>query len=100
MPSAGWLDANVDAATIAGRADSFPVLREMVAAGQGRAILRCSATRTATGAEIDDVLPPMAVDVWVASHADLAEVPRIRAVRAMLVRALAAAPEMARDRDG
>jgi len=37
----------------------------------------------------------MHVDVWVASHADLAQVPRIRAVRDMLLRALANALEMA-----
>lgn len=94
-PSA-WLDRNVGKAEIAGRADSFPVLREMAAAGQGRAILPCvlgDGDRRLV--RIDDILPQMHVDVWVASHADLAQVPRIRAVRDMLLRALANALEMA-----
>ena len=34
-------------------------------------------------------LPEMRVELWVASHADLADVPRIKAVREMLFTALA-----------
>ncbi len=91
-----WLDRNIAEADIAGRADSFPVLREMAAAGQGRAILpSVLGDPDARLVRLDDILPPMLVDVWVASHVDLAEVPRIRAVREMLLRALAGTPEMA-----
>jgi hypothetical protein len=36
------------------------------------------------------VMPEMMVDVWVASHVDLTDVPRIRAVRRLLVEGLAA----------
>lgn len=94
-PSA-WLDDHVADAEIAGRADSFPVLREMAAAGQGQAILPCLlGDADARLVRRAGLLPEMYVDVWVASHADLAEVPRIKAVRAMLLRALADAPEMA-----
>ena len=91
-----WLDRNVAEEAIAGRADSFPVLREMAAAGQGRAILPCLlGDGDRRLARLDGLLPAMAVDVWVASHTDLADVPRIRAVRDMLLRALAETPEMA-----
>ena len=91
-----WLDGHVAEADIAGRADSFPVLREMAANGQGRAILPCvlgDGDRRLT--RDDGLFPAMFVDIWVASHADLADVPRIRAVRDMLVCALAEAPELA-----
>ena len=94
-PSA-WLDDNVSEEEVAGWADSFPVLREMAASGQGRAILPCvlgDGDRRLV--RVHGLLPEMNVDIWVASHADLADVPRIRAVRDMLVRALADAPELA-----
>ena len=91
-----WLDNNVSEADIAGRADSFPVLREMAAAGQGRAILpMVLGDPDPRLVRHDEILPKMSIDVWVASHADLADVPRIKAVREMLLRALAGAPEMA-----
>ncbi len=38
----------------------------------------------------DGILPDLGVKIWVASHADLADVPRIRGVRRMLADALAA----------
>lgn len=91
-----WLDEHVGEAEIAGRADSFPVLREMAAAGQGRAILpQVLGDPDTRLVRLDDILPRMQVDIWVASHADLADVPRIRAVREMLLRTLASAPEIA-----
>ena len=69
--------------------DSFVVLREMAAAGQGRAILPCVlGDGDPRLVRLDGMMRPAAVDVWVASHVDLAEVPRIRAVRNLIVRAL------------
>ncbi len=98
---ASWLNANVSEAEIAGRADSFPVLREMAVAGQGRAILpQVLGDPDGRLVRLDDILPPMQVDIWVASHADLADVPRIRAVRELLLRSLASLPEIAPAQSG
>ncbi len=74
---------------LAGAADSFLVLREMAAAGQGRAMLPCvlgesDARLVRIGTET------ATVPIWVASHADLADAPRLAAVRRRLGRALAA----------
>lgn len=73
----------------AGKADSFLTLRELAAASLGRAILPCilgdadPRLRREKGG-----MPEIAVDIWVASHNDLADVPRIRAVREHLVAAI------------
>ncbi len=86
---AAWLAEAVPADEIAGRADSFVVLREMAAAGQGRAVLPCVlGDDDPRLVRLDGVMPPVQVDLWVASHHDLAELPRIKAVRRMLAEAL------------
>ena len=90
---AAWMAENLSDDDLCGRADSFPVLCEMAAAGQGRTILP-----TVLGdadprlVRLEGLVPEMSIKVWVASHVDLAEVPRIRAVRDMLARALAGGP--------
>jgi len=72
-------------------ADSFVTLREMAAAGLGRAILPCVlGDCDARIRRIPPSLDAHSVDIWVASHTDLANVPRVRAVRDYLCRALAA----------
>lgn len=83
-------------APIAARSDSFPVLREMAAAGQGRAILPCIlGDPDPRLVRLDGLIPATAVDLWVASHVDLAEVPRIRAVRDLIIAGLErAAPRL------
>ncbi|MEC7760528.1 MAG: LysR family transcriptional regulator [Pseudomonadota bacterium] len=83
-------------APIAARSDSFAVLREMAAAGQGRAILPCIlGDPDPRLVRLDGLIPPTAVDLWVASHVDLAEVPRIRAVRDLIIAGLErAAPRL------
>ncbi|MBV7409850.1 LysR family transcriptional regulator [Maritimibacter sp. DP1N21-5] len=74
---------------IGATSDSFVVLREMAAAGQGRAILPCIlGDGDPRLVRLDGMMAPTKVDIWVASHVDLAEVPRIRAVRDLIVRAL------------
>ncbi len=95
-----WIGEEVDAALIVGAADSFPVLREMAATGQGMAILpRFMGQEDERLEEVSDTLPDMAVDIWVASHVDLADVPRIAETRRGLARALAAiAPRLAGNR--
>ena len=72
-------------------ADSFIVMREMAAAGMGRAVLpallgeqdvRLRRIETNGG----DVPPP--VPLWVISHEDLAHAPRLRRLRKQIAQAL------------
>lgn len=90
-----WLADNVDPEMIGDKSDSFMSLREMVARGRGRAILP-----TYVGdadprlSVVAGVLPAMQVDIWVASHADLANVPRIAAMRRLLADQLRANAEL------
>lgn len=87
---ATWLDEAVPPETITGRSDSFVVLREMAAAGQGRAVLPCVlGDDDPRLVQLESAMPDIAVDLWVVSHADLADVPRIRRLRDMLAEALA-----------
>ena len=89
--ASAWLDANVDPAHIVGAADSFLILREMAAAGQGRAILPCFlGDGDPRLIRLHSVVPRMSVNLWVASHVDLADTPRIRSVRDLLADALRA----------
>lgn len=86
-----WIETHVDPRDFAGAADSFLVLREMVAAGQGVAIL--PAILGEGDARLEprpDLFPGISVPIWVASHVDLAGVPRLAQVRARLVGALGA----------
>lgn len=86
---ARWLAEEIAPDTILGRSDSFVVLREMAAAGQGRAVLPCIlGDDDPRLVRLDGAMPEMSVDLWVASHTDMADVPRIRAVREMLAAAL------------
>jgi DNA-binding transcriptional LysR family regulator len=87
--AADYMRVAAAGATLAGAADSFLVLREMAAAGQGRAMLPCvlgegDARLVRMGSAV------VTVPIWVASHADLADAPRLAAVRRRLGRALAA----------
>ncbi len=83
--AAVWLERNVAASRISGGADSFLILREMAAMGQGRAILPCCLGEgDARLIRLPGLLPEMSVDIWVASHVDLADTPRIRLVRDLL----------------
>ena len=89
-PAATWMDQNLAPELIAGGADSFVMLREMIAEHLGRAILPCCLgdmdPRLVRTAEA----PPMSVPIWVASHADLADAPRLRSLRSQLVEGLRA----------
>ena len=88
---ASWLTANVPAEALAGAADSFVTLRELAAAGMGQAVLPCILGDEDPRLELrSGILPETAVDIWVASHVDLTDVPRIRAVRRLLIEGLAA----------
>ncbi len=72
-------------------ADSFMTLRELAAGGLGQAILPCLlGDADPRLVRLKDAMPEMKVDIWAASHVDLADVPRIRAVREHLAEALRA----------
>lgn len=87
---ARWIAANVDPARIAAGADSFPVLREMAAAGLGQTILPAILAAGDPRLELADGFDPVAVPIWVASHNDLAQVPRIAEARRIFCDALVA----------
>lgn len=88
---AEWLEALVREEEFVAKADSFLTLREMVAAGLGKAILP-----TVLG-DADPRIQTVGQDfrqkpvpIWVASHSDMAEIPRIRSVSVLLLEALRA----------
>lgn len=84
-----WLADAVEPSRLAASADSFLVLRELAAAGLGTAILPCFlADGDPRLRRRDGLAPPMAVQIWVASHADLADVPRLARLRANIAAAL------------
>lgn len=86
-----WLKEIAPEKNIVGRADSFAVLLEMVAAGQGRSILPTFICRDDPRVvRVNYPLPDFWLPLWVASHTDLADAPRIAAVRARLAEALRA----------
>ncbi len=89
--AADWIKAEVAPKDISGAADSFVILREMAATGQGRAVLPCilgdgDARLVRQRAHFPDLTVPL----WVASHVDLSDAPRLATVRARLGKALAA----------
>jgi DNA-binding transcriptional LysR family regulator len=89
--AADWLKDAIATQELAGAADSFVTLREMVAAGQGRAVLPCIlGDDDARLIRLPEAMPDIVVPVWVASHVDLADAPRIAAVRSRLAEALRA----------
>lgn len=94
---ARWLAENVAPEQTGDGADSFLTLREMAALGRGRAILPCFlGDADPRLVRLAGLVPPMSVDIWVASHADLAHVPRFARLRRLLTEALAAeAPRLA-----
>lgn len=86
---AGWMGTALGAEKVWGGADSFLTLTQMAAAGMGQAILPCVLGDEDPALERrHGIFPPTSVDIWVASHADLTEVPRLRAARALLTEAL------------
>lgn len=87
-----WMNEQVGRTEIVARAGSFPILREMVAAGHGKAVLpQLLANDDPRLVRLPEDLPPMEAGIWVTSHVDMADVPRIKAVRDMLIDALPAA---------
>lgn len=87
---ARWMAETLGAEAQSDGADSFLTLRELAALGRGMAVLPAFVGDADPRLErVPGLLPPLSVDVWVASHADMAAVPRIALLRRLLVRAIA-----------
>ena len=85
-----WFADTVPEAELAGGADSFPVLRALAEAGLGRVVLPCILGDASEVLERAGGGPEaVSVPVWVASHVDLAEAPRLRQMRAAIMAGLA-----------
>lgn len=89
-PAARWIAENIPAEKLGGGAENFATIREMTATGLGLgAMPNYIGESDARLERIWGVLPELSVPIWVACHADLADVPRIKAVRNYLSDALA-----------
>lgn len=85
-----WMADSLSDSDITHGADSFMTLRELAVQGRGLAILpRFLGDSDARLTRVIGMLPPLSVDIWVASHVDLASVPRIALMRRLLTEALA-----------
>lgn len=86
---AQWLRERVRAEDMGPGADSFLVLREMVAAGLGRTFLPCILGDGFKGLQrIAGDWPLQEYTIWVACQPEMAGSPRMRAVRKILIEAL------------
>ncbi len=91
--SGEWNETQIKENEQANGSDSFVVLREMVAQRLGRAVLPDVLGQNDPRLEKIDLLPPHTeIPLWVASHADFGDSPRLRKVREMLAAALQAHP--------
>lgn len=80
--AAVWMAANISDDDIVMGADSFLVLREMAKAGTGIAVLPAYVGDTARGLErLPGLMPRISVPIWVSTHKDMRDVPRIHVVR-------------------
>jgi DNA-binding transcriptional LysR family regulator len=86
--AADWMEQTHGPNDMSGGADSFLVLREMTAAGMGQSVLPCYVGDPDPRLQRIADAPHMTVPIWVASHADLADAPRLRTLRKQLVDAL------------
>lgn len=86
---AKWMEKEVPPNLIVQGGDSFMVLRELAALGQGKALLPCLVGETdARLKRLPEGPPDLSVSIWVASQADLADTARFRVVRDLLAEAL------------
>ncbi|MBV1896537.1 MAG: LysR family transcriptional regulator [Rhodobacteraceae bacterium] len=83
---AKWMRETLPTDQIIQGADSFLVLKELAVFGAGMSILPHFIGREDPRLiEIPDIMPDTNIDIWVASHSDLKNSPRIRAGQAMLL---------------
>jgi len=87
---AKWMEKNVPETKINQSSDSFLVLRELIAEGQGKAMLPSFLGDTDPRLNRQSDSPPdLNVGIWVASQEDLADTARFQIVRELLIEGLA-----------
>lgn len=87
--AAKWVDENIKPTKRTIAADSFLTLREIAALGRGIAVLPCFVgDPDGRLTRLDDIMPRLAVPVWVARHADAVETQQMRAVQSRLIQFL------------
>jgi molybdate transport repressor ModE-like protein len=88
-PQGRWETANVPPGRVAFRTNSRAVFLEWVAAGAGVGVLPCGLAAQAPDLiALSDALPELTVPLWVLTHPDLAQTPRVRAVVDFLAEAV------------
>ncbi|MFY0691531.1 MAG: LysR family transcriptional regulator [Paracoccaceae bacterium] len=91
-----WMEKTLRRTEIGAGSDSFVILRELVAAGAGRALLPRILGEADPRLEPDSfAAPDLSVDIWVASQSEFAHTAKVQAVCGMLVRGLARHPALA-----
>lgn len=90
-PQGRWEAANVAPDSVALRVDRRVMLDEAVRAGLGAGILPRAVGDTAPRLELIEELVGLTLPLWVLTHPDLREVPRVRAVIDFVVEVLGAA---------
>jgi DNA-binding transcriptional LysR family regulator len=89
--AANWLSNNIPGEALGSGSDSFTVLSRMAQNGTGIAILPTFVGESLPNlVHLPDKMPDIRVPVWVGSHQDLRDIPRIRAVRKSVIAHLSA----------
>lgn len=87
---AKWMEANIPRDRLATGSDSFLVQRELAKLGLGIAVLPVFVGEaTPELVCLRDAMPNLSVPIWVGTHSDLRDVPRIRIVRDRILSYLA-----------
>lgn len=91
IAAADWLSEHEHDVEMSGAADSFLALHQMIAAGVGRAYIPTFLGRDDPRmVPVEDGAPVFRVPIWVASHAELADLPRLARIRRRLADAIRA----------
>lgn len=91
--AANWLSDNIPKGTVKSGSDSFVVLSRMAQTGTGIAILP-----SFVGESVPELIhlagkmPDIEVPIWVGTHQDLRDIPRIHAVRKCVIALLSGQP--------
>jgi len=86
---ADWTTRHLRDVSVVAASDSFLTLRELASQGIGHTILPCIlADNDPRLVRYPNILPTTLVNIWVASHPEMATVPRVRAVSNLLARLL------------
>lgn len=90
-----WMAEHVPLDEIAAGSDSFVVLRQLALAGMGTAILPVFLGEGCSGlVRCPDPAPVLSVPIWVATHSELHDAPRIRIVREQILAYLRARADL------